>query len=103
LDLRNLANKSALSCGFGSSGADRVADPDAEQSLDLYFMFLKPNEVRRWRHSLQCVPKVPGRYLITAQYRPMDPATQRVVALAKTKGLVLQDVVVAEPVEISIE
>jgi hypothetical protein len=102
LDLRNLDNKSVLTCGFGSF-VDRAGDPDAEQTLNSFFIFLKPNEIRKLRSSLRCVPKQPGRYFITATYKPLDPATQRVAALPKAKGLVLQDVVAAKPVEISIE
>ena len=102
LGLTNFDNKSVLTCGFGSS-LDRVVDPDAEQILDQRFMFLKPKQIKKYRHSLQCVPKVPGRYLVTAEYRPLDPATPRVAVLAKNKGLVLQDTVTAKPVEISIE
>jgi hypothetical protein len=102
LDLRNSDNRSVLTCGFGSF-ADRIAGIDPEQILDRDFMFLKPKETRKYRHSLQCVPKVPGRYLLTGEYSPSDPATQRVAALAKTKGLVLQDIVTAKPVEIAIQ
>jgi hypothetical protein len=103
LDLTSLENKSVLTCGSGSSGADRVADPDAEQTLNSFFIFLKPNGIRRSRSSLRCVPKLPGKYLIKATYTPMDPATQNVATLPKTKGLVLRGVVAAKPVEISIE
>jgi hypothetical protein len=103
LGLSDLDKKSVLTCGFGSSGPDRIEGADPEQILDREFMFLKPKEVQKFRHSLPCVPKVPGRYLVTGEYSPMDPITQRVAALAKSKGRVLLDTVTAKPVEITIE
>jgi hypothetical protein len=100
-NLETVGGRDTQTCGFAVDGW-KPPDPDATNSLERNFIFLRPGQLIAWRTILGCLTHRRGKYRIRASYNPREIDTERVAELPDTKGLVLRQPVEAKRVEVSI-
>ena len=102
VELKTLDGKPAETCG-SATDAGPAHLPPPEERLRTEFLYVRAGNFIGWQTSISCPPNRPGRYRIEASYGPSVQQIESVARLPETKGLVLVDVVEAEPVEIVIK
>lgn len=90
-----------------SCGNESVADysgqlPSPQETFKKNFVFVAAGQSVGYGETLECVTPLPGKYKVSAKYRPDHPQTPEVAKLPEAHGLVLDHVVEAESISIEI-
>lgn len=99
--LTTLSGKPVQTCG-SASDAWSNHETDAAMVLNRDFIHLPEHNIIGLKTAIVCPTRRHGKYLINASYSPFHVDSESVARLPETHGLVLQRVVEAKPITISI-